>query len=54
MKLTKIVGAAIPFQAGALKFLHQKKPRFIIHSDISSANVFVWRQADQWRVKVSD
>ena len=24
MKLTKIVGAAIPFQAGALKFLHQR------------------------------
>ena len=28
--------------------------RYIIHSDISSSNLFVWRQADQWRVKVSD
>ena len=33
--------------AEALNFLHQKKPRRIIHSDISSANVFVWRKADQ-------
>ena len=40
--------------AGALNFLHQKKPRYIIHSDISSVNLFVWRQVDQWRVKVSD
>ena len=40
--------------AGALNFWHQKKPRYIIHSDISSSNLFVWRQVDQWRVKVSD
>ena len=57
IKLTKIAGAVIPFHrdiAGALNFLHQKKRRYIIHSDISSSNLFVWRQADQWRVKVSD
>ena len=38
----------------ALNYLHQKKPRPTIHRDISSANVLLWRQADQWRGKVSD
>ena len=27
--------------AGALYFLHKRKPRYIIHRDISSANVLV-------------
>ena len=40
--------------ARALNYLHQKKPRPIIHRDISSANVLLWRQANQWRGKVSD
>ena len=40
--------------ARALNYLHQKEPSPIIHRDISSANVLVWRQADQWRAKVSD
>ena len=40
--------------ARALNYLHQQKPRSIIHRDISSANVLLWRQADQWRGKVSD
>ena len=40
--------------ARALNYLHQKKPRLIIHRDISSANVLLWRQADRWRGKVSD
>ena len=38
----------------ALNYLHQKEPSPIIHRDISSANVLLWRQADQWRAKVSD
>ena len=38
----------------ALSYLHQKKPSPIIHRDISSANVLLWRQDDQWRGKVSD
>ena len=38
----------------ALSYLHQKKPSPIIHRDISSANVLLWRQNDQWRGKVSD
>ena len=38
----------------ALNYLHQKKPEPIIHRDISSANVLLWRQDDQWRAKVSD
>ena len=40
--------------ARALNYLRQKKSRPIIHRDISSANVLLWRQADQWRGKVSD
>ncbi|CAH3177394.1 unnamed protein product [Porites evermanni] len=40
--------------ARALNYLHQRKPRPIIHRDISSANVLLWRQADQWRGKVAD
>ena len=40
--------------ARALNYLHQKKPLPIIHRDISSANVLLSRQADQWRGKVSD
>ena len=39
--------------ARALNYLHLKKPSPIIHRDISSANVLLWRQADQWRGKVS-
>ena len=38
----------------ALNYLHQKKPEPIIHRDVSSANVLLWRQGDQWRGKVSD
>ena len=40
--------------ARALNYLHIQKPRPIIHHDISSAKVLLWRQADQWRGKVSD
>ena len=40
--------------ARALNYLHQKKPSPIIHRDISSAYVLLWRQGDQWRGKVSD
>ena len=39
--------------ARAMSYLHQKTPP-IIHRDISSANVLLWRQGDQWRGKVSD
>jgi len=40
--------------ARALNYLHQKKPHPIIHRDVSSGNVLLWRQGDQWRGKVSD
>ena len=40
--------------ARALNYLHQKKPSPIIHRDVNSANVLLWRQGDQWRGKVSD
>ena len=37
----------------ALNYLHKSEPP-IIHRDISSANVLLWRHGDQWRGKVSD
>ena len=40
--------------ARALNYLHQKKPFPIFHRDVSSSNVLLWRQGDQWRGKVSD
>ena len=40
--------------ARALNYLHQKQPSPIIHRDISSANVLLWRQGNHWRGKVSD
>ncbi|CAH3172635.1 unnamed protein product [Porites lobata] len=40
--------------ARAINYLHQKKPEPIIHRDVSSANVLLWRQGDKWRAKVSD
>ncbi|PFX21245.1 uncharacterized protein LOC111335862 [Stylophora pistillata] len=39
--------------ARALNYLHLKQPS-IIHRDISSANVLLWRQGEHWRGKVSD
>ncbi|XP_068685473.1 ubiquitin carboxyl-terminal hydrolase 15-like [Montipora capricornis] len=38
----------------ALNYLHHMKPSPIVHRDISSANVLLWRQGEQWRGKVSD
>ena len=38
----------------ALNYLHNMKPSAIIHRDVSSANVLLWRQGNQWRGKVSD
>ena len=40
--------------ARALSYLHQKRPSPILHRDISSANVLLCRQGNQWRAKVSD
>ena len=37
----------------ALNYLHLNKPP-IIHRDISSANVLLWRRDKQWRAKVAD
>lgn len=40
--------------ATALNYLHQR-PTPIIHHDVSSANVLLWRQhKDQWKAKLSD
>ena len=38
----------------ALNYLHLNKPFPIIHRDISSSNVLLWRRDDRWRAKLSD
>ena len=38
----------------ALNYLHHMKPSPIVHRDVSSANVLLWRQGEHWRGKVSD
>ena len=40
--------------ARALNYLHLTKPSPIIHCDISSANVLLWRQADLWQTITSN
>ena len=40
--------------ARALNYLHHMKPTPMIHHDVSSANVLLWRQCNKWRAKVSD
>ena len=54
-KLSEIEISVISLDvARALNYLHQRKPIPIVHRDVSSANVLLWRQRDQWRGKVSD
>ena len=50
---TEITVIALDVARG-LNYLHQKRPIPILHRDISSANVLLWRQGTQWRAKVSD
>ena len=40
--------------ARGLNYLHLNKPLPIIHRDISSANVLLWRRGECWRAKLSD
>jgi len=40
--------------AKGLNYLHLCKPNPIMHRDISSANVLLWRRDDSWRAKLSD
>ena len=40
--------------AHALNYLHQRKPNAIVHRDVSSANVLLWKQNGQWRGKLGD
>ena len=45
---TEITVIALDVARG-LNYLHQKRPIPILHRDISSANVLLWRQGTQWR-----
>lgn len=40
--------------AQGLNYLHLHKPSPILHRDVSSSNVLLWRGADTWRAKLSD
>ena len=40
--------------AKGLNYLHLNKPFPIMHRDISSSNVLLWRRDDSWRAKLSD
>ena len=40
--------------AKGLNYLHLSKPNPIMHRDISSANVLLWRRDESWRAKLSD
>ena len=40
--------------ARALNYLHQRKPTPIVHRDVSSSNVLLWRRDKKWRGKLSD
>ena len=40
--------------AKGLNYLHLSKPVPIMHRDISSANVLLWRRDKSWRAKLSD
>ena len=53
LKEEEVVRIAIDV-ATALNYLHLHKPSPIIHRDISSANVLLWRHGESWRAKVSD
>ena len=53
LHLEEIVCLALDV-AIALNYLHLNKPFPIIHRDISSSNVLLWRRDDRWRGKLSD
>ena len=40
--------------ACALHYLHEKKPEPILHNDVSSSNVLLWRSGNGWKAKLSD
>ena len=49
----EIVSFALDVAKG-LNYLHLNRPLPIIHRDISSANVLLWRRDECWRAKLSD
>ena len=53
LHLEEIVCLALDV-AIALNYLHLNRPFPIIHRDISSSNVLLWRRDDRWRAKLSD
>ncbi len=53
LKQEEIVSLALDVAKG-LNYLHLNKPLPIIHRDVSSANVLLWRRDECWRAKLSD
>ena len=40
--------------AHGINYLHCFQPNPILHRDVNSGNVMVWRQGDKWRGKLCD
>ena len=53
LNLQEIASLALDVAKG-LNYLHLNRPLPIIHRDISSANVLLWRRDECWRAKLSD
>ena len=50
---TEIIFISLDVAQG-LNYLHQRKPEPIVHRDVSSANVLLWKQNNLWRGKLGD
>ncbi|KAL9950443.1 hypothetical protein ACROYT_G042938 [Oculina patagonica] len=50
-RITKTIGHDV---ACSLNYLHCQHPVAILHRDVSSDNVLVWREGDNWRGKLCD
>ena len=50
----EIVDISLDIAHALTFYLHQRKPKAIVHRDVSSANVLLWKQNGQWRGKLGD
>ncbi|XP_031555424.1 serine/threonine/tyrosine-protein kinase HT1-like [Actinia tenebrosa] len=53
LNLVEIITIALDVAKG-LNYLHLTRPHPIVHRDISSGNVLLWKHGQSWRGKISD